>query len=96
MLTGLADAAVMQGRDPDAAALYGQALPIHREIGDRQGEANDLLGLGRTLARQGSSGASATFRDAARLYELLGRSDLPAMVGREADEAAAGDRPETS
>ena len=67
------------------------ALPIYRQIGARAGEANALLGLGRTLAGQGSPAAATALREAARVYDLLGRSDLAKVATREADAASPGE-----
>ena len=75
LLTALGDAAAMRARYDEAGELYRQALPIHREIGDRLGEAN-TRGLGEALMPADAHSAAGTLADAARLYRLLGRQDL--------------------
>jgi tetratricopeptide (TPR) repeat protein len=82
VLSGLGDTARMQGRHADASALYDQALAIYREIGSRHGEANTLQSLGAALAGAGSSSATGTLHDAARIYELLGRDVLAEDIRR--------------
>ncbi len=62
VLVALGHAARMQDRYREAADLYGQALPIHREVGDRLGEANALRSLGDAALAQGR------YREAADLY----------------------------
>lgn len=78
--TSLGDAARMQDSYADAIEHYQHALPIHRDIGDRLGEAGALLGFGSALAARGSDAAAATLQDAARIYDLLGRPDWAAVA----------------
>ena len=46
-----------QDRFPEAAAYFGEAQPIFRELGDRRGEINALLMFGTISSRQGDHDA---------------------------------------
>ncbi len=73
LLTALGDAAAMLARYDEAGELYRQALPIHREIGDRLGEANTLASLGHvalSLARYDEAGE--LYRQALPIHREIG------------------------
>jgi tetratricopeptide (TPR) repeat protein len=66
----------MQARYAQAEALYRQALPLYREIGDRLGEAHCLYSWGRLAAsQQNLSAADEFFTEAAQIYESIGLAD---------------------
>ena len=80
VLAGLGDAARMQNRYEDAIALYEQALPLYREIGDRRSEAQGLLSYGLALSQVGSQSARLVLEEAARLFELIGLAGRAALA----------------
>jgi len=88
-LAGLAHAAAMQDRYSDAIALYGQALPIYRDIGDRRSEATILRSLGDAAARQGRyPDAIALYDQALPIYREIGERQGEANTIRALGEAA--------
>jgi hypothetical protein len=87
-LAGLAHAAAMEDRYPDAIALYDQALPIHRDIGDRRGEAIALAGHAVALAANGSPSAPLVLEEAVRRTAEAGLKEQSKELQRLLDEAA--------
>ncbi len=73
--------------DVDGARIdYDQALRISQRIGDRQGQANALLGLAKTdLLREDFAAAQGRTRDAAEIYDqiddVLGAANALVTVG---------------
>ena len=66
----------MQDRYEQAAERYEQALPIYRQIGDRLGEANALLSMGRLARETGDeTQMKASLRQAESIYESIGLKD---------------------
>jgi tetratricopeptide (TPR) repeat protein len=87
-------------QDVDGARIdYDKALRISQRIGDRQGQANALLGLAKTdLMREDFAGAQRRTREAAEIYEKiddgLGAANALVTVGDLAlarDQFADGD-----
>ena len=71
-LAGLALAYVELGRLDEAILQAGHALTLTRELGDRMGEAQALVILGRALADSGRAGeGSEHLRAAARILDHL-------------------------
>lgn len=71
-----AEAALLDGRPDDAAALAVRAVQAAREAGGRRHVAKALLVLGLTQVSAGSAGAVATLQDAAELAGSLGALPL--------------------
>jgi tetratricopeptide (TPR) repeat protein len=73
------------GQSAEAARLLEQALTIHRAVGDRSGEAQDLRHIGIAHARAGRvAEARGTWTLARGLYQGLGEdkeaADLDAQL----------------
>ncbi len=67
------DLDVREDRLSEAAAHYGEAMPIYREIGARVGEANTLQALGTLDIRESRlSEAAAHYAEALPIYREIG------------------------
>jgi tetratricopeptide (TPR) repeat protein len=63
----------MEGELRRATDLYEQALAIHRDIGDRQGEAADLSNLGDCYLDHGAwEHASQHYGEAIQIADEIG------------------------
>lgn len=71
-----AEAALLDGRPDDAAALAGRAVEAAREAGGHRHVAKALLVLGLTQVSAGSAAAVATLQEAASLASSLGALPL--------------------
>jgi predicted ATPase/class 3 adenylate cyclase len=72
VLRGLGDVAAAAGDDATSAAHLAEAIPIHRELGDRPSEVRSLCTLSSALARLADATNAVTHLDAA----LGGARDL--------------------
>lgn len=80
-------AARMLARYEEAEQRYHEALPIYRQIGDRLGEANVLLSLGRLRRAEGAwAEALANLGEAERIYRVLGMDRWAEVASGEATE----------
>ena len=69
------------------AAIYQQSdpLPIYRQIGDRRGEANCLLSIGRLARGAGDTATMRTaYEEAERIYTSIGLDDRARRAHEEA------------
>lgn len=83
----MAGALEIESEFEGAKERYEQALPLHRQIGDRRGEAGNLLSLGQLNSKlQKTAEAIDNFTHGAELCEAIG-IDHWAEIAR--SEAAA-------
>ena len=81
----LGDLALMQDRYDDADSLLREALTAYRTIGDRLGEANALLSLGRLASSKGERDvARSRLFEAAELYRDVGNTRWAGIAHQEA------------
>ncbi|MFE7722115.1 tetratricopeptide repeat protein, partial [Nocardia rhizosphaerihabitans] len=60
------------GDHATATALYEQALQLYRELGDRLGTANSIIGTARvSVAQRQYESARSLYREAGRIYRAL-------------------------
>ena len=74
-LLGQAESARLSGRNDQARAAYTEARALYKQVEDRLGEANVLLGFGRLEADTNAELAKQYFYQAAHLYSAIGMPD---------------------
>lgn len=85
-LARLGDAALERGEIDEAEALYAEALPLFREVGDLRGEASSTLRAGELALRRGETvDARRSYEEALplfrRLKDALGEANCVARLG---------------
>ena len=68
----LGDLELASVRRREARGAYEQALSVHRERGNRPGQAHALLRLGRYFAAEDVAAARSHFEQAIAVYEECG------------------------
>jgi DNA-binding SARP family transcriptional activator/Tfp pilus assembly protein PilF/DNA-binding transcriptional ArsR family regulator len=72
-LNNLGNVCLYQGDYAQAQAFYEQTLPLHRELGNRQGEGNALYNLGYAVHDLGDLVSACTYyRQALDIYRDIG------------------------
>ncbi len=85
MLRGLGDLERKLGRNDAARDAYAEARTLYRQVEDRLGEANVLLGLG-LLEKDGNPElAKRHLFQAAHIYQEIGLSDWERRALEEAE-----------
>jgi tetratricopeptide (TPR) repeat protein len=83
----LGDRARLRGSDEEAAGYFQQALAIHRQVHNRQGEGDVLTLLGRLALRHGQLEAASTYLHQALavvrdVQDLRGEGELLTVLGQ--------------